>query len=80
LTVKLITQKKIRYNNKKFGLLSKVLDLLLWHPILVLELDNLDFVGKGGALLLDNLQGRQLEGLFFPLSLDYWAVHYKWGL
>jgi hypothetical protein len=74
MTVKLIIQKKIRYNNKKFSVLSKVLDLFLWHPILVLELDNLGFVGTGATLLSDDLQGRQLTagGTFFShfLSLD----------
>jgi hypothetical protein len=44
------TQKKNRYNNnKQFRLLSKRLDLFLWHPILVLVLSILGFLGKGAA-------------------------------
>jgi hypothetical protein len=48
---KLIIQKKKRRhnNNKNSVCLAKALDLFLWHPILVLVLGILGFVGKGTA-------------------------------
>jgi hypothetical protein len=57
----------------------KVLDLFLWHPILVLSLGILGFVGKGAAPLVGHLEVEMLGGcfLFFPLSLVLWAVCYN---
>jgi hypothetical protein len=45
---------------------TKVLDLVLWHPILVLALGILSYVGKGAAPLLNSLRVRQMEGFCFP--------------
>jgi hypothetical protein len=62
---------------------NKVLDLFLWHPILVLALGTLGFVGKAAAPLveqLDSCAGRGRGSLlffFFLLSLVLWAIHYK---
>jgi hypothetical protein len=67
--VKLIIQKKSETTTESSVCLVKVLDLFLWHPILVLELGSLGFVGKGSDLLSDSLRGRQLDGLFFSTFL-----------
>jgi hypothetical protein len=51
MTVKL-TQRKRKSNNKNSVCLVRVLDLLLWHPILVLLLGILGFVGYGAASII----------------------------
>jgi hypothetical protein len=45
--------------------------LFLWHPILVLELDILGYVGKGAAPLIGQLQGESAVGFFPP--------HFPWS-
>jgi hypothetical protein len=62
-------------NNKSSVCYVKVLDLFFWHPILVLALGILCFVGKGAAPLIGQLEV-QMAGefflsffFFFPLSL-----------
>jgi hypothetical protein len=44
--------------------LAKVLGLFLWHPILVLMLGILDFVGKGAAPFVGKPRGRDGWGFF----------------
>jgi hypothetical protein len=57
--VNLIIQKKTGTATTKSSVCSiKVLDLLLWHPILVSALGILGFVRKGTALLSDSLGWR----------------------
>jgi hypothetical protein len=56
--------------------LVKVLALFLWHPILVLTLGILGFVGKSSAPLVRQLVG-EMAGGFCPLSLALCAVCYK---
>jgi hypothetical protein len=65
--VKFIIQKKkhISYsNNKKFNLLSKSSELILWCPVLVLVLDILGFVGKVAAPLVGQLIVEMAGGFF----------------
>jgi hypothetical protein len=45
--------------------LAKVLNLVLWHPILVWELGILGLVGKGAAPLVGQLVGEIALGFFF---------------
>jgi hypothetical protein len=63
--IKLIIQKKKRKKkptsiatSKSSVCFIKVLELFLWHPILVLVLGIPGFVGKHAALLLDTLGWR----------------------
>jgi hypothetical protein len=64
--------------------LLKVLDFFLWHPILVLALGFLGFVGKGAAPLVRQLEVEMAGGFFFSfflLSLVYSpSICYKWEL
>jgi hypothetical protein len=56
----------------------KVIDLFFWHPIRVLALGILNFVGKGAAPLIGQLSGEMAGGFFFLLSLVLGAICYKW--
>jgi hypothetical protein len=49
---------------------TKVLDLFLWHSILVLVLGILGYVGKGAALCIRQLEvGETAQGFFSPAFL-----------
>jgi hypothetical protein len=74
--VKLIIQKKktVIAITKSYVCPVKILDLLIWCPILVLSLDILGFVGKGAAPLVGQPWGwRQLEGFFFFFFCFPWS-------
>jgi hypothetical protein len=79
--VKLIIQKTGTATTKSSVTSVKVLDLFIWHLILVLALVILCFVGKGAAPLVRQLGWRLLEGFWFwfwfcfLLFLVSWAIH-----
>jgi hypothetical protein len=57
--------KKTQQQQQKSSVsLAKVLDLLLWWPILILVLGILGYVGKGAAPLVRQLGGEMVEGFF----------------
>jgi hypothetical protein len=66
--MKLIKQKK-KYpctaTTKSSVCSVRILDLFLWHPILVLALSILGFVGKGAAVLVRQLGVKTAGGFFF---------------
>jgi hypothetical protein len=64
----LVIQKK---KPKSSVCLIKFLNLFLWHPILVLALDILSFMGKGAAPLVGQFNGDTAGGFFFHLSWTY---------
>jgi hypothetical protein len=80
--VKLIIQRKKKETGtttrKRSVCLAKVLDLFFLHPVLVLVLGILSFVGKGAGSLPScqtACKGGLLEVFFFfLLSLVLWAV------
>jgi hypothetical protein len=76
--VKLIIQKEEtpdKATTKSSVCLVKFPELLLQHPILVLSVGILGFLGKGAAALVRYLGVETAEGFsFFPLSLVLWAI------
>jgi hypothetical protein len=67
------TRKKQIQQQQNVHLLSKILYLLLWHPILILVLGILGFMGKGAAPLAIHLRRRwpAFPGLMsYPLQAE----------
>jgi hypothetical protein len=58
--------------------LARVLDLVIWCPVLVLAFGILHYVEKGATPLVGQLGGWEMAEVFFPLlSLVLYAVCYK---